>query len=190
MVQLMAILLTSTLFFWTVPPARALDCFIAAPPQQVEEADLVIVGTVISMERPFDEGSGQASLDLEGMVEVESYLKGSGPDRVFFFQRDLGGWEDMGVGAAGRRFLLFLSEEGPVYRTGVCRGNTLLNGERGRQALQDVVAVTGMPLQQGNIVAKSPSANQVMVASVGIVACVAITASAAVAWKIRKRRGL
>lgn len=144
-----------------VRPAHACTCTGYSPEEKVANADVIAIGTV---SRIFDNPytmpdpkttSGEVTIDdVDAVVSVERYLKGTGPAEIVADDPQSGGgcgiFEEL---SAGSRYLLFLTREDSDFRTHLCSGSLPIEGpgrwtlavseEFAANALQEVQAITG-----------------------------------------------
>jgi len=123
----------------------ACSCHGTTVEERVESADVVAIGTVVSLYE--DETiDGLGLVDIDGVVSVSTYYKGSGPSEIAVDDPAHGGvCGIIGPESVGREAMLFLNLSDDVYVTGLCHGTQFFSAEgSGRaQIVADIEAVTG-----------------------------------------------
>jgi hypothetical protein len=140
-----------------VRPAYACTCY---PPSSLEEhinkADVIAIGTVsrlfdnpLTVPDPKQEGEVAMIADVDAVVEVERYLKGTGPPQIVVDDPPSGGTCGfLDQESLGLRYLLFLGGATSPFKAHLCSGfavldTTVVGEESVRQILQDTQAITG-----------------------------------------------
>ncbi len=135
----------------SVNPAYACSCAALTPKQYVDNADIIVIGTVVRLietteefPTPEEKPDGQIP-DIDAAVQVERYLKGSGPADIEVDDPPSGGTCGFFEQASlGQRYVLFLTGETSPLETHLCSGSTpLVDTPHVQQFLQDVQAITG-----------------------------------------------
>lgn len=129
-----------------VVPAYACSCAAPIPAQSESNADLIAVGTVVSVDMPSVGAFGTwSSFDPAYVsVAVDRYLKGSGGvDLIFSTARSGASCGALEVLDVGKRYLLFLRADGTNYTTGLCSGNAALDSYAGVNFLREIDAIVG-----------------------------------------------
>lgn len=129
------------------PSAQACTCAPAPAAEHVAAADAVVVGTIAAVESTAVGGTMSGDT-FRTTVDVEQYLKGSGPDTIDF--RSPVATSACGFIVTenrGDRYLLFLDDNGDNnggtngFTSNTCMGNARLDDDD--SALAAVTAVTG-----------------------------------------------
>lgn len=132
---ILALLLALIAVATHVPAALALTCVPFSAERSVERSDVVLVGTVHSID------VNHAS---KAEIAVDRYLKGSGQALVTFESVTMswaGGWSEDQI---GQEWLFFLEVEGNAFLEPACSGSHPLDGKYGDPAsIQEVEALTG-----------------------------------------------
>ncbi len=132
-------------------PAYACSCAALTPEQYVDNADIIVIGTVVRLietteefPTPEEKPDGQIP-DVDAAVQVERYLKGSGPAEIEVDDPPSGGTCGfLEQASLGQRYLLFLTGETSPLQTHLCSGSMpLVDTPHVQQFLQDVQAITG-----------------------------------------------
>ena len=141
----------------SVRPAYACSCALTSIETRVQDADIILTGTVseviftppLNPDTPDDE---EHKTDV--VLQVDEYLKGSGPSTVTIFEPGLtfhfndegelltgfSSCATFGQGSEGKRYILFLAGEvDSLISPGLCSGSGIVDEEH----LQDVKAITG-----------------------------------------------
>jgi len=135
----------------SVNPAYACSCAFSTPQELVDFADVIVIGTVVRLietteefPTPEEKPDGQIP-DVDAAVQVERYLKGSGPAEIEVDDPPSGGTCGfLEQASLGQRYLLFLTGETSPLQTHLCSGSTpLVDTPHVQQFLQDVQAITG-----------------------------------------------
>ncbi|MEE8442459.1 MAG: hypothetical protein V3S37_01810 [Dehalococcoidia bacterium] len=143
-------------------PAYACSCASRDPAQSESFADVIVIGTVESIDiTPPGADGTWSSLDPAFVsVAVHRYLKGNGSvDLEFSTARSGASCGALEVLDVGNRYLLFLKDDGSNYTTSLCSGNTALDGPAGVEYLREVEAITGLgtlPDGQAEIFIRGP----------------------------------
>jgi len=151
LLPLAAITIAGLLLPSGVRPAYACSCAPLPPKAHVDNADVIVIGTVsevIDTTEQFpapEEKSDGAIPDVDAVIEVERYLKGSGPAEIEVDDPPSGGTCGFFEQASlGQRYVLFLTGETSLLQTHLCSGSTpLVDTPHVQQFLQDVQAITG-----------------------------------------------
>ena len=135
----------ASLFLPSVNPAFACSCAAATPKQHVDNADIIVIGTVVRLIETTEEKPDGQIPDVDAAVQVERYLKGSGPAEIEVDDPPSGGTCGfLEQASLGQRHLLFLTGETSPLETHLCSGSTpLVDTPHVQQFLQDVQAITG-----------------------------------------------
>lgn len=126
--------------------AYACSCIQTTVEERVQSADVVAIGTVVSVfEDPTDNpGGGMTLRDMDGVVSVSAYYKGSGPSEIavddppstcgVISERDI-----------GQEIVLFLWIDAGEYLTHLCSGSHFIHGNQDlrAEAIAEIEAVTG-----------------------------------------------
>ncbi len=121
----------------SVPEARACSCGIPSAQEAVQAADIVVVGTLKSLE---EQGSQQ-----HATIAVQRYLKGLGADELTVYGGRLDAicppyFSSVGL---GHRLLLFLQGSAEPFSAEPCAGGGELLHPYVQEALLKVEAITG-----------------------------------------------
>ena len=155
LLPLAALAIAGVLLPTGIRPAYACSCTALIPQQHVDNADVIVIGTVVQLIDTSEqfpaapeksEGTGIASItDVDAVVAVERYLKGTGPAQVEVDDPPSGGTCGFFDQASlGKRYLLFLTGETSPFQAHLCSGSTLIVDDQfNQQFLQDVKAITG-----------------------------------------------
>lgn len=154
LVPVVAVLSTIGMLASSVTPAHA--CYCALSPERlaepealgplVTEAGAIVIGTVAEVHPGnfLPEMTG----DVDAVVSVERYLKGSGPERIEV--DDPASDSDCGFiseASVDQRYLLVLTLSGEGYKTHVCAGNAILSGDsispNAERYIAGIEAITG-----------------------------------------------
>ena len=151
LLPLAAITIAGLLLPAGVRPAYACSCAALTPEQYVDNADIIVVGTVVRLietteefPTPAEKPGGQIP-DVDAALQVERYLKGSGPAEIEVDDPPSGGTCGfLEQASLGQRHLLFLTGETSPLQTHLCSGSTpLVDTPHVQQFLQDVQTITG-----------------------------------------------
>ncbi len=128
--------------------AYACSCIQTTVEDRVQAADIVAIGTVISVyEDQTAEGSESGLfVDVDGVVRVSAYYKGSGPSEIAVDDPPDGGTCGIiGDDSVGREAVLFLELSDGEYLTHLCAGSQIIYGDEGVLAgtIAAIEAVTG-----------------------------------------------
>jgi hypothetical protein len=143
-----AIVATVAVLFSAITPAHACSCAQLSVEETVANADVVAIGMVTDL-LVLGPNVDAARGDVDALVSVSTYLKGSGPPSIAVDDPvgdgDCGFIDETDV---GERLLFFLTTSEGVYKTNLCAGNALLTGEFVDEPtvnayLAEVEAVTG-----------------------------------------------
>ena len=134
-----------------VRPAYACSCAPLSADQHVANADHIAIGTVVRLihtteQFPAPEEKPDGTIpDVDAVVEVERYLKGSGPAEIEVDDPPSGGTCGFfDQSSLEQRYLLLLTGETSPFKTHLCSGSTpLIENQFIQQFLQDVQAITG-----------------------------------------------
>ena len=151
LLPLAAITIAGLLLPSGVRPAYACSCAPLPPQAHVDNADVIVIGTVsevIDTTEQFpapEEKSDGAIPDVDAVIEVERYLTGSGPAEIEVDDPPSGGTCGfLEQTSLGQRYLLFLTGEASPFKTHLCSGSTLLLDEPlNQEFLEAVLAITG-----------------------------------------------
>ena len=141
----------ASLLLPSLNPAYACSCAALTPEQYVDNADIIVIGTVVRLietteefPTPEEKPDGQIP-DVDAAVQVERYLKGSGPAEIEVDDPPSGGTCGfLEQASLGERYLLFLTGETSPLQTHLCSGSMpLIDTPHVQQFLQDVQAITG-----------------------------------------------
>ncbi len=141
----------ASLLLPSVNPAYACSCAAPTPEQHVDYADIIVIGTVVRLietteefPTPEEKPDGQIP-DIDAAVQVERYLKGSGPAEIEVDDPSSGGTCGfLEQASLGQRYLLLLTGETSPLETNLCSGSTpLVATPHVQQFLQEVQAITG-----------------------------------------------
>ena len=159
LLPLAAITIAGLLLPSGVRPAYACSCALMPAEVRVDNADIIIIANVTELvvTPPLDPGAPD---DLEHrsdfVLQVEEYLKGSGPSTVTIFEPGLSfvfsddgevvtGFSSCATfaqGSEGKRYILYLAGEADsLISPGLCSGSGLVDEEH----LQRVRAVLAEP---------------------------------------------
>lgn len=134
--------LVTALFLAVAAPrdAYALSCAPTTPELLVARADFVFTGTVHSVPTSWSREHPLAIMD------VERYLKGSGPSRVTVDWLEAGWWGSWNKDNVGDSYLVFAKREGSAYVANLCNGTRPLaqNDQDGYLASIQSVTVPGL----------------------------------------------
>ncbi len=124
----------------------ACSCIETTVEERVQSSDVVAVGTVLSVYEDQTAGSGDGMFaDVDGLVRVSTYYKGSGPSEIAVDDPPSGGTCGViGSDSVGPEAVLFLELSGGEYGTSLCAG-TQFYGDDGvsAQVIAGIEAVTG-----------------------------------------------
>ncbi len=128
--------------------AYACSCLQTTVVERVENADVVAIGTVVSVfEDQTTEGLGSGMLiDMDGVVRVSTYYKGSGPHEIAVDDPpDSGTCGVITERDIGQEIILFLWLDAGEYLTHLCSGShfTYGNEDLRAEAIAEIEAVTG-----------------------------------------------
>ncbi|MEX2598138.1 MAG: hypothetical protein WD533_00610 [Dehalococcoidia bacterium] len=169
------------------PSAQALSCAMPTATGSIDRSDIVLVGTIAEGGDLEPEGSLGTGTSASATVEVERYLKGSGPSLVTVHSVTAawaGGWNEDDI---GQRWLFFLQGEGRELDEPACSGSTSLEHDNPWISLEEVEAITGpgvAPEDGGGDAAASSSAS--LAIGAGVSAFLAAIGGLGVAY-IRRR---
>ena len=147
----LAAITIASLLLPSVNPAYACSCAALTPEQYVDDADIIVIGTVVRLietteefPTPEEKPDGQIP-DVDAVVEVERYLKGSRLAEIEVDDPPSGGTCGfLEQASLGQRYLLFLTGETSPLQTHLCSGSTpLVDVPHVQQFLQEVQAITG-----------------------------------------------
>ncbi len=131
----------------TSDTAYACSCAPTTVEERVERSDVVAIGTVISLyEDETTDGSGGGFIvDMDGVVSVDTYYKGSGPPEIAVDDPAHGGTCGIiGPDTVGLDAVLFLNLSDGAYVTGLCHGSRFFDeGSSPALIIADIEAVTG-----------------------------------------------
>lgn len=128
--------------------AYACSCLQLSVEESVQAADVVAIGTVVSVyEDQTTEGLGSGRLiDMDGLVRVSTYYKGSGPHEIAVDDPpDSGTCGVITERDIGQEIILFLWLDAGEYLTHLCSGSHFIygNDDLRAAALAEIEAVTG-----------------------------------------------
>jgi len=137
----LAALAIAGLLFTNTRAAYGCSCVPSSTQQKVENTDVIVIGTVVRLVEDPDERVG-TDLEVDGIVSVERYLKGSGPSEIEVDDPPSGGLCGfLDQASAGRRYLFFLKGEGAHFSTSSCAGSIPITEDAAsQQHLRDVEA--------------------------------------------------
>ncbi len=147
----LAAITIASLLLPSVNPAYACSCAALTPEQYVDDADIIVIGTVVRLietteefSTPEEKPDGQIP-DVDAAVQVERYLKGSRSAEIEVDDPPSGGTCGfLEQESLGQRYLLFLTGETSPLQTHLCSGSTpLVDTPHVQQVLQEVQAITG-----------------------------------------------
>ncbi len=147
----LAAITIASLLLPSVNPAYACSCAALTPEQYVDNADIIVIGTVVRLietteefSTPEEKPDGQIP-DVDAAVQVERYLKGSRSAEIEVDDPPSGGTCGfLEQASLGQRYLLFLTGETSPLQTHLCSGSTpLVDTPHVQQFLQEVQAITG-----------------------------------------------
>ena len=125
--------------------AYACSCAETTVEERVQSADVVAIGTVVSLYE--DETiDGLGLVDIDAVVSLSHYYKGSGPSEVAVDDPPNGGvCGIIGEGSAGREAVLFLTLDDGEYLTHLCAGTQFFNSTDHflAETIAAIEAVTG-----------------------------------------------
>ena len=173
LLPLAAVAITGLLLPAGLRPAYACSCALLSTEEYVNNADVIAIGTVVQLIEtaeqfpPVEEESDGIIPDIDAVVSVERYLKGTGPAEIEVDDPPSGGtcgiFEELSVGS---RYLLFLTGTTSPFTTNLCSGSLPVEGpgrwtlavseEFAANALQEVQAITG----PGTLPQNSPPPSQ------------------------------
>ena len=145
-VMLAVFLLSAIMPSLTAVPSYACSCAAPVPAQSESNADLIVVGTVVSVDMPPIGAWGRWSSFDPAFVslDVDRYIKGTGGvDLIFSTPRSGASCGALEVLDVGKRYLLFLRGDGISYTTGLCSGNAALDNSAGVNFLREIEAIVG-----------------------------------------------
>ncbi len=130
--------------------AYACSCAETTVEERVQNADVVAIGTVISlyedrMTVPFKNGETEI-FDTDGVVRVSAYYKGSGPSNIAVDDPpDGGSCGFVSSDSVGQEAVLFLELSNDEYLTNLCAGSQFLSRDEDLRAetIAAIEAVTG-----------------------------------------------
>ena len=140
LLPLAAIAIAGLLFTGT-RPAYGCSCLPSSTQQKVENTDVIVIGTVVRLVEDPDEGV-RTDFEVDGIVSVERYLKGSGPSEIEVDDPPSGGLCGfLDQTSTGKRYLFFLTGEAARFSTSSCDGSIpITNDEASQQHLRNVEA--------------------------------------------------
>ncbi len=125
--------------------AYACSCAPQTVEEQVAAADIVAVGTLVSLYE--DETiDGMGLVDMDGVVSVSTYYKGSGPSEIAVDDPAHGGvCGIIGEDSVGRDAVMYLELRDGEYLTHLCAGSQINYGDKDFLAgtIAAIEAVTG-----------------------------------------------
>ena len=125
--------------------AYACSCIETTVEERVENADVVAIGTVVSLYEDETTEDG-IFVDMDGVVKVRAYYKGSGPSEIAVDDpADEGVCGIIGDDSVGREAVLFLELSDGKYLTHLCAGSQIIYGDEDFLAgtIAEIEAVTG-----------------------------------------------
>ncbi len=159
----------------SAPPAYACDCDPGPAPVRVDNAHVVAIGKVVALT--------ERDIDVDAVVLVQRYLKGSGPTEITVDDPAVGNCGFLDEASLGLTYLQFLNGDASPFQTSICDGSTHLAGQTyQQQLLEEVVAITGpgsAPSDEGE--------NSVPWLPIALAAGGAAALLAASAWLLRRR---
>ena len=128
--------------------AYACSCVETTVEERVQSADVVAIGTVVSLfDDPADNpGGGMTLRDMDGLVRVSAYYKGSGPPEIAVDDPPDGGTCGfVSSDSVGQDAVLFLTLSDGEYLTNICAGSHFITGDEDFRAetIAAIEAVTG-----------------------------------------------
>ena len=125
--------------------AYACSCAETTVEERVQSADVVAIGTVLSLYE--DETiDGLGLVDIDAVVSVSTYYKGSGPSEIAVDDpADGGTCGIIGEGSVGREAVLFLTLDDGQYMTNLCAGTQFFDSTDDflAETIVEIEAVTG-----------------------------------------------
>ena len=146
-IAIVAFLFSALISPLAAAPAYACSCVSPNPTYHALFADVIVIGTVDSVDMPLPGADGRwSSLDpVSVSVTVERYLRGTGGvDLEFSTARSGASCGALEILDVGKRHLLLLRGDGSNYTTNLCSGNVVLDGSAGVEYLREIEAITGM----------------------------------------------
>ncbi len=130
--------------------AYACSCIETTVEQRVQSADVVAIGTVVSVyedQETVDSGDGEIGIsDTDGVFAVNTYYKGTGPAEIAVDDPPDGGTCGfVSSDSVGREAVLFLELSDGEYLTHLCVGSGFISGDEDFRAemIAGIEAVTG-----------------------------------------------
>ncbi len=109
--------------------AYACSCIETTLEERVQSADIVAIGTVISLYEDQSTDTPPGSTDLDAVVSVSAYYKGSGPAEIAVDDPPDGGTCGIiSAGSVGREAVLYLELSDGEYLTHLCAGSHFISG--------------------------------------------------------------
>nr|AUF80927.1 hypothetical protein S36_0540 [uncultured bacterium]AUF80948.1 hypothetical protein S37_0561 [uncultured bacterium] len=125
--------------------AYACSCIETTVEERVQSADVVAIGTVVSLYEDETTEDG-IFVDIDGVVRVSAYYKGSGPSEIAVDDpAHEGVCGIIGDDSVGREAVLFLELSDGEYLTHLCAGSQIIHGDEDVLAgtIAAIEAVTG-----------------------------------------------
>jgi hypothetical protein len=125
--------------------AYACSCIETTVEERVQSADVVAIGTVVSLYEDETTEDG-IFVDMDGVVRVSAYYKGSGPSEIAVDDpADEGVCGIIGDDSVGREAVLFLELSDGEYLTHLCAGSQIIHGDEDvlAETIAAIEAVTG-----------------------------------------------
>ncbi len=125
--------------------AYACSCIETTVEERVQSADVVALGTVVSLYEDETTEDG-IFVDMDGVVRVSAYYKGSGPSEIAVDDpAHEGVCGILGDDSVGREAVLFLELSDGEYLTHLCAGSQIIYGDEDFLAgtIAEIEAVTG-----------------------------------------------
>ena len=125
--------------------AYACSCLLQTVEESVQAADVVAIGTVVSLYE--DETIDDLGIvDLDAVVSMSNYYKGSGPSEVAVDDPANGGvCGIIDEGSNGREAVLFITLDDGQYTTDLCTGTQFFSSTDDflAETMAEIEAVTG-----------------------------------------------
>jgi hypothetical protein len=125
--------------------AYACSCIPTTVEERVQSADVVAIGTVVSLYEDETTEDG-IFVDMDGVVRVSAYYKGSGPSEIAVDDpADEGVCGIIADDSVGREAVLFLTLDDGEYLTHLCAGTQFFSSTDDFLAgtIAEIEAVTG-----------------------------------------------
>ena len=156
----MALAVTAALLWHSATPAQACSCVTRTTEESVAGADTIVVGTVGDYrnlgEEHLEDDPRLVVSRIGVTVGVQTYLKGSGPERIVVEElHDCDGFLDPSS-VGGEYVLVLQGERSPFTSTGMCSGSFAIHNQY-QPLPDDIPFLTGFVAEQyaalGGIVA-------------------------------------